>query len=100
MKWNDSTRSYDPISDTAARNKNGRDISPVYSVSPDDPLVFIIHVDADNVVPLHQSEKIIEKFKLAGVTNKLIIKKGARHDINGMQPEIKQFTGWFDKHLK
>ena len=99
-KWNDSTRSYDPISDTSARNKIGKAISPFYSVSSDDPPVFIIHGDADNVVPLQQSEAIIAKFKKAGVINNLIIKKGIGHDIDGMQPELKQFADWFEKYLK
>jgi acetyl esterase/lipase len=99
-KWNDSTRSYDPISDTTARNKIGKDISPFYFVSADDPPVFIIHGDADRVVPLQQSEAIITQFKKAGVPNNLIIKKGIGHSIDNMQPEIKQFTDWFDKYLK
>ena len=99
-KWNDSTRTYDPISDTTARNKIGKDISPAYLVSSDDPPVFIIHGDADKVVPLQQSEAIIAQFKKAGVPNNLIIKKGIGHSIDDMQPEIQQFTGWFDKYLK
>lgn len=99
-KWNDSTRSYDPISDTTARNKIGKDISPFYLVSPDDPPVFIIHGDADKVVPLQQSEAIISKFKIAGVPNNFIVKKGVGHNADDMQPEIKQFTDWFNKYLK
>ena len=98
--WNDSTRTYDPISDTSARNKIGKEISPYYSVSRDDPPVFIIHGDADNVVPLYQSESIIARYKQAGVPNNLIIKKGMKHDILEMQPELKQFTDWFNKYLK
>jgi acetyl esterase/lipase len=99
-KWNDSTRTYDPVSDTAARNKIGRDISPFYFVSSDDPPVFIIHGDADDVVPMQQSQAIIAKFKQAGVPANLIIKKGIKHRIDDMQPEIKQFAEWFDKYLK
>ena len=99
-KWNDSTRTYDPVSDTTARNKIGKDISPFYSVSPDDPPVFIIHGDADNVVPLGQSESIIARFKQAGVTNNFIIKKGIKHSVEDMYPELKQFADWFEKYLK
>ena len=99
-KWNDTTRTYDPISDTALRNRIGKEISPVYFVSPDDPPVFIIHGDADNVVPFQQSEAIIAKFKQAGVPANLIIKKGIKHSIPDMQPEIRQFAGWFDKYLR
>lgn len=99
-QYTDSTITYDFVSDTAARNKIGKEISPIYFVSPDDPPVFIIHGDADPVVPLEQSQTIITKFKEAGVPNNFIIKKGARHNFDDMQPEVKQFTDWFDKYLK
>jgi len=99
-KWNSATKTYDPISDTAARNKIGKEISPIYAVSPGDPPVFIMHGDADNTVPLQQSETIIAKFKAAGVPNNFIIKKGVKHDFRAMQPEIKQFADWFEKYLK
>jgi acetyl esterase/lipase len=99
-KFNDSTITYDFVSDTAERNKIGKEISPIYSVSADDPPVFIIHGDADQVVPLQQSQTIIAKFKEVGVPNNFIIKKGAAHKFDDMQPEIKQFADWFDKYLK
>ena len=99
-KFNDSTTTYDLVSDTAERNKIGRQISPMYNVSSDDPPVFIIHGDADAVVPLQQSQTIIAKFKGAGVPNQFIIKKGAAHNFEDMQPEIRQFTDWFDKYLR
>ena len=99
-KFTDSTTTYDFVSDNAARDKIGREISPIYSVSSDDPPVFIIHGDADPTVPLQQSQTIIAKFKEAGVSNKFIIKKGAKHNFNDMEPEVKQFADWFDKYLK
>jgi len=98
--WNNKTKTYDVITDTAQRNKIGRDISPVYAVSPDDPPIFIIHGDADNVVPLQQSQEMIAKLNEAGVKNNFIIKKGARHSFDDMVPEFSQFTEWFDKYLK
>jgi len=99
-KFTDSTTTYDFVSDNAARDKIGKEISPVYSVSSDDPPVFIIHGDADPTVPLQQSQTIIAKFKEAGVPNNFIIKKGAKHNFSDMEPEVKQFTDWFDKYLK
>jgi acetyl esterase/lipase len=98
--WTDSTRTYDPITDTASRMRIGREISPLFAVSPDDPPVFIMHGDADNVVPLYQSESIIARFKQAGVINNFIIKKGGHHAPEDMQPELKQFPEWFNKYLK
>jgi acetyl esterase/lipase len=98
--WNNSTLTYDPVTDTTARNKIGREISPIYAVSPDDPPIFIIHGDADMVVPLQQSQTFVAKLKETGVTNKYIIKRGGRHNPDDMKPELNQFVDWFDKYLK
>jgi acetyl esterase/lipase len=99
-KFTDSTTTYDFVSENAARDKIGKEISPIYSVSSDDPPVFIIHGDADPTVPLQQSESIIAKFREAGVPNNFIIKKGGKHKFDDMMPEVKQFADWFDKCLK
>jgi acetyl esterase/lipase len=99
-KFTDSTTTYDFVSEKAARDKIGKEISPIYSVSSDDPPVFIIHGDADPTVPLQQSESIIAKFREAGVPNNFIIKKGGKHKFDDMMPEVKQFADWFDKCLK
>ena len=99
-KWNDKTYTYDVVSDTAERNRIGREISPLYFVTRDDPPTFIIHGDADQTVPLEQSQVFIAKLKEVGVPNNYIIKKGAAHDQSAMMPEMKQFTDWFDKYLK
>ena len=97
---NNTTAIYEPVSDTSARNKIGKEISPIYAVSSDDPPIFIIHGDADMVVPLQQSQTFIAKLKEAGVTNNYIIKKGGRHNPDDMKPELDQFVDWFDKYLK
>jgi len=98
--WNNSTLTYDPVTDTAARNKIGKEISPIYAVSSDDPPIFIVHGDADMTVPVQQSQTFIAKLKEAGVTNNFVIKKGGRHNPDDMQPELNQFVDWFDKYLK
>ena len=98
--WNNATTTFDPVADTSARNKIGKEISPIYSVSPDDPPIFIIHGDADMTVPVQQSQSFIAKLKEAGVTNNFIIKKGGRHNPDDMRPEVNQFADWFDKYLK
>ncbi|HEX6170750.1 MAG TPA: alpha/beta hydrolase, partial [Chitinophagaceae bacterium] len=98
--WNNSALTYDPVTDTAARNKIGKEISPIYAVSPDDPPISIIHGDADMTVPVQQSQTFVAKLKEAGVTNNFVIKKGGRHNPDDMQPELNQFVDWFDKYLK
>jgi len=97
---NNTTAIYEPVTDTTARNKIGKEISPIYAVSSDDPPIFIIHGDADMVVPLQQSQTFVAKLKEAGVTNKYVIKKGGRHNPDDMKPELDQFVDWFDKYLK
>lgn len=99
-KWNPLTATYDHITDSSARNKIAKEISPIYYVSADDPPVFIIHGDADNVVPLQQSESFITRLKEVGVENRFIIKKGGIHNPNTMMPEFLEFVDWFDRNLK
>lgn len=99
-KWNPLTATYDHITDSSARNKIAKEISPIYYVSADDPPVFIIHGDADNVVPLQQSESFITRLKEVGIENRFIIKKGGIHNPNTMMPEFLEFADWFDRNLK
>ena len=98
--FNDKSRLYEEITDTAARSKIGMDISPMNFVSPDDPPVFIMHGDADLTVPLQQSKNIIARFNETGVPNRFIIKKGGKHNGDDMMPEWLEFADWFDKYLK
>jgi dipeptidyl aminopeptidase/acylaminoacyl peptidase len=77
-----------------------RAISPIYYVSADDPPTLIIHGDADRLVPLQQSESIVEKLKAAGVETKLIVKRGAGHGWPTMAQDMTQIVDWFDEHLK
>ncbi len=97
--WNEKFRIFEEVTDTIARNKITREVSPIYSVTPDDPPVFIIHGDADIIVPIQQSQTIIAMFKEANVINNFIIKKGGKHNFDDMNPEWQQFVGWFDKYL-
>ena len=98
--WNNATSTYDLVTDTSARNKIGKEISPIYNVSPDDPPIFNIHGDADLTVPVQQSQTFVAKLKEAGVANNLIIKKGGRHNADDLKPELNQLADWFDKYLK
>jgi acetyl esterase/lipase len=94
------TKVFRPITDEARIEEIGRQISPVYHVSADDPPTLILHGDADKLVPIQQAELILDKLKAAGVETKLVVKKGAVH---GWPDFVKDFTivsDWFDAHLK
>ncbi len=62
------------------------------------PFLFI-HGDADPVVPLQQSQKMIEAINSAGGSAELIVKKGGGHAWLTMNEEVKTMADWFDAHL-
>ena len=98
--WNDTTGTFVSITNTEKRLAIAKEISPINSVSSDDPPVVIIHGDKDVLVPKQQSESIIAKFKEANVPNNLIIKEGGGHGWKDMEVEEKIFLDWFNKYLK
>jgi acetyl esterase/lipase len=89
-----------PITDPARLEQIARQISPVYHVTPDDPPTFIIHGDQDRLVPLQQSELIVERLNKAGVDARLVVKKGAGHGWLTIGEDAKALVDWFDQHLQ
>jgi acetyl esterase/lipase len=89
-----------PITDAQRLKEITGEISPITFVTADDPPTLIIHGDADNLVPLQQSELIKEKLEKAGVEIKLVVKKGAGHGWPGLEKDLSQFADWFDGHLQ
>lgn len=101
VEWNPQTLHYILITDSVKRTEIGRNISPLYFVTPDDPPVFIAHGDADKLVPLLQSQKMIEKLRAVNVPCELKIKPGADHGFwNDMTDYTKLFADWFEEYLK
>lgn len=60
---------------------------------------LLIHGDADPLVPLHQSERMVEAIKAAGGSAELIVKKGGGHPWLTIFEEVKVMADWFDKQL-
>ena len=89
-----------PVADPAKLREIARENSPASHVSPDDAPTLIHHGDADTLVPLQQSETIVEKLKGAGVDAKLVVKAGAGHGWLSMVRDMEGFADWFDSHLK
>lgn len=77
----------------------GKAISPIYHVTADSPPTLIIHGDADHLVPIQQSETMIQKLKDAGVEAKLVVRPGGAHGWPDMGKEAVQIYDWFDAHL-
>ena len=95
-----SINAFVPITDEARLLEIGRQISPIYHVTPDDPPTLIIHGDADTLVPIQQAETIVAKFKEASVPAELVVKKGAGHGWPDMKKDLVIIADWFDKYLK
>jgi acetyl esterase/lipase len=76
-----------------------RQISPALLVTAKAPPFLIIHGDADPLVPLSQSEKLLAALKAAGVQAELIVKKGGAHPWPTISEEVQVMANWFDKQL-
>lgn len=82
--------------------------SPVTHVTRDDPPFLLMHGDADEVVPIGQSEQLEAALKAAGVTVRFIRVPGGRHGTDFLfaagDPRLPDQFGearrWFDEHLK
>jgi acetyl esterase/lipase len=95
-----NTNTFVRITDLSKILDLGRQISPFYHASSDDPPTLIIHGDADKLVPIQQAEIILEKLKAAGVETKLVVKKGAQHGWPDQLKDNAIIADWFDEHLK
>jgi acetyl esterase/lipase len=93
-------KAFVPVTDVGKILEIGRQISPIYHVSPDDPPTLIIHGDADKLVPIQQAEMIVEKLKATGVEAKLVVKKGEAHGWKDWHKDMATIADWFDAHLK
>jgi acetyl esterase/lipase len=89
-----------PVTDELKRIEISKSISPALFVTADDAPTLIVHGDADPLVPLQQSQLILEKFKEAGVPAKLVVKPGAGHGWLTMIADINAFADWFDTYLQ
>ena len=87
------------VKDEARLAQHYRDIAPYYHVSVDDPPTLLIHGDADDRVPIQQSERIADKFQAEGVTHKLHRKAGGVHGWKPDDEELALIADWFDMHL-
>jgi acetyl esterase/lipase len=73
----------------------GKSLSPIYGVSPKFPPTFLIHGDADLLVPLQQSQRMIDALKAAGVKTKLDVRPGKAHGWPGIEKDGELLVEWF-----
>jgi len=87
------------VTDEHRKNEIARQISPLTHVSSSSPPTLMIHGDIDLLVPLQQSEILVEKFQQAGVKHRLIVVLGEAHGWDDISGEMKQIGDWFEEHL-
>ena len=79
--------------------ERARQISPARLVKGPAIPFLLIHGDADPLVPLQQSQKMVEALKAAGGSAELIVKKGGKHPWPTLHEEVKVMADWFDQQL-
>lgn len=77
----------------------GKSLSPLYVITEKMPPTLIIHGDADALVPIQQSELVMDKLKTLGVTHELIVAKGKGHGWNDINKDVESLAHWYEIHL-
>ena len=79
--------------------ERARLLSPAQLVKGPTIPFLLIHGDADPLVPLQQSQKLVEALKAAGSSAELIVKAGGGHPWLTLPEEVEVMAKWFDKQL-
>ena len=80
--------------------KRAKEASPLHRVPKQPaPPFLLIHGNADLVVPLSHSEKLVKAINEAGGSAELIVKQGGGHPWLTLPEEVKVMADWFDKKL-
>ncbi|HYF34285.1 MAG TPA: alpha/beta hydrolase [Prosthecobacter sp.] len=77
----------------------GRSVSPIHHITEGLPPVFIVHGDADTLVPLDQSVRFRQRAAELGHDVHLIIREGKKHGWLTMIWDAHLFADWFTEKL-
>ena len=77
-----------------------RAISPALNIKGKTPPFIIWHGDADPLVPLQQSEFLVNQLKEVGTDVELHIKPGGGHPWMTIYEEVAHIGEWFDRQLE
>ncbi len=77
-----------------------RAVSPLYHVGKPTIPFLLIHGDADPLVPLSQSKKLVAAIQKAGGSAELIVKPGGGHPWLTLPVEVAKMADWFDEQLR
>jgi acetyl esterase/lipase len=90
---------YLPVTEKDKLREICREISPITHVSAESAPTLIVHGDKDKLVPLQQSESIMEQFKDKKVPAELYVQKDGGHDAATVAGNLERCADWFDKYL-
>lgn len=92
---------FGPRSDTPeGRAALSREISPLHFVTSKTAPTFIIHGDADTLVPIYQAKLFQKRCAEAGVPFSLLVREGKDHGWIGIEQDFGLLADWFDRHLR
>ncbi len=74
-------------------------ISPARLITATAPPFLLIHGDADQLVPLQQSQTMLAALKAKGVPAELIVKQGGGHPWPTLPEEVAVLADWFVAQL-
>ncbi len=75
-------------------------LSPARQVREVPPPFLLVHGDADDVVPLGQSQKLAKAIEEAGGEAELVVKAGGGHPWPGIRQEVGLVGAWFEQRLR
>lgn len=78
----------------------GRQVSPLFHITAALPPIYIIHGDADTLVPLEQSQRFQARAAELGKPVELIIRPGKKHGWPTLMWDAYLFSGWLAAHLQ
>jgi dipeptidyl aminopeptidase/acylaminoacyl peptidase len=82
-----------------------REASPISHVTSEDPPVLLMHGDADEIVPIAESEKMEGALRSAGIPVQFLRISGGTHGPTFGNPSnapdyMGQMVKWLDSHLR
>jgi acetyl esterase/lipase len=77
----------------------GKSTSPIYGDLAALPPTFIIHGDADLLVPIQQAQRFVDQAKAKGANIQLDVRPGKGHGWANIEKDATLFVDWFEKHL-
>jgi len=81
-------------------NAVAKDASPIYTITAKFPPTLLIHGDKDALVPIQQSQTMLDALKKAGVVAELLTVPGGGHDGVTISGGAARMLSWFKEKLQ